>query len=89
MRRSDYLERKFGKADGGGRYERVVGAARAVGLELRLVEVRADGGRGRLGQAEVPDLAGPDQLLDGAGDVLDRHVRVDAVLVEQVDVVGA
>ena len=30
-----------------------------------------------------------DQLLDGAGDVLDRHVGVDAVLVEHVDVVGA
>ena len=28
-----------------------------------------------------------DQVLHGAGDVLDRHVRVDPVLVEQVDVV--
>ena len=34
------------------------------------------------------DLAGLDELLDGAGDVLDRDVRVDAVLVEQVDGVG-
>ena len=39
------------------------------------------------GQAEVGDLAGVDELLDGAGDVLDRHVGVDAVLVEQVDAV--
>ena len=29
-----------------------------------------------------------DQLLHRAGDVLDRHVRIDAVLVEQVDAVG-
>ena len=34
------------------------------------------------------DLAGLDELLDGAGDVLDGDVRVDAVLVEQVDGVG-
>jgi hypothetical protein len=36
----------------------------------------------------VVDLARFDQLLDGAGDVLDRDVWVDAVLVEQVDGVG-
>ena len=30
-------------------------------------------------------LPSRDQLADGAGDVLDGHVRVDAVLVEQVD----
>ena len=42
--------------------------------------------RTRLGQAEVLDLALGDQLLDGTGDVLDRDVGVDAVLVEQVDV---
>ena len=42
-----------------------------------------------LGQAEVAHLAGVDELLDGAGDVLDGDVRVDAVLVEQVDGVGA
>jgi hypothetical protein len=39
----------------------------------------------RLGQTEMPDLAGPDQLLDRARDVLDRHVRIDPVLIEQVD----
>ena len=49
----------------------------------------ADGRGAGLGQAEVPDLAGRDELLDRAGDVLDGHLRVDAVLVEQVDDVGA
>ena len=38
-----------------------------------------------LGEAEVPDLARLDQLLHGTGHVLDRHLRVDAVLVEEVD----
>ena len=42
-----------------------------------------------LGQAEVAYLAGPYQLADGARDVLDRHVGVDPVLVEEVDRVGA
>jgi hypothetical protein len=41
-----------------------------------------------LRQAEVAHLAFLDQLLDRAGHVLDRNVRVDAVLVEQVHVVG-
>ena len=41
------------------------------------------------GQAEVADLAGGDEVADGAGDVFDGDVRVDAVLVEEVDVVGA
>jgi hypothetical protein len=39
-------------------------------------------------KAEVVDLACADQVLDRAGHVLDRHVRVDPVLVEQVDAVG-
>jgi hypothetical protein len=43
----------------------------------------------RLQEAEVAHLALLDQLLDGPGDLLDRHVGVDAVLVEQVDPVGA
>ena len=38
-----------------------------------------------LGQAEVPHLALGDQVADGAGDVLDGNVGVDAVLVEEVD----
>jgi hypothetical protein len=37
----------------------------------------------------MPDLACGNQLPDRAGDVFHRHVRVDAVLVEQVDAVGA
>ena len=40
---------------------------------------------GRLGHAEVPDLARLDEVLDGAGDVLDGDVGVDPVLVEEVD----
>ncbi len=42
-----------------------------------------------LREAEVPDLALGDQLLHRPGDILDRHVRVDAVLVVQVDGVDA
>lgn len=41
------------------------------------------------GQAEVPDLALRDQLPDRARDVLYRRVRIDPVLVEQVDRVDA
>jgi len=56
----------------------------------RLHRVRAANGVGtRLGQPEVLHLAFGDQLLDRAGHVLDRHIRVHAVLVEQVDAVGA
>jgi hypothetical protein len=39
-------------------------------------------------QPEVPDLAGLDQLADRPGDLLDRHLRVDAVLVEDVQPIG-
>ena len=39
-------------------------------------------------QAEVLDLAFLDQILHRARDILDRHVRVDAVLIEQIDHVG-
>ena len=45
----------------------------------------ADRLRARFGQAEVLDLALLDQVLHRPRHVLDRHVRVDAVLVEQVD----
>ena len=48
-----------------------------------------DGADSGLGQAEVVHLAGLDELLDRAGDVLDGDVGVDPVLVEQVDGVGA
>ena len=36
-------------------------------------------------QAEVLHLALLNQAIDGAGDVFDRHIRVDAMLVVQVD----
>jgi hypothetical protein len=49
----------------------------------------ADGGDPCLGQADVADLAPGDQLGQGADGVLDRGIGVDAVLVVQVDVVGA
>ncbi len=56
----------------------------------RLHGMRAThrGGTG-FGQAEVAHLALGDQVTHGAGHILDRHVRIHAVLVEQVDVVGA
>ena len=56
----------------------------------RLNGVRATNRR-RTGfrQAEVLDLALLNQLLDGAGDILDRHTQIDAVLIEQVDRVDA
>jgi hypothetical protein len=37
----------------------------------------------------VLHLAGLDELLDRAGDLLDRCLRVDPMLVEQVDRLGA
>ena len=49
----------------------------------------ADRVGGCFGEPEVSDLPGVDELLDRPGDVLDRHIRVDAVLVVEVDVVGA
>ena len=39
----------------------------------------------RFGEAEALHLPFRDQIPHGARDLLDRHVRVDAVLVEQVD----
>ena len=38
-----------------------------------------------LGQAEMPHLALRDQLFHRPGHILDRHFRIDPVLVEQVD----
>ncbi len=45
----------------------------------------ADGFFAGFGQSEMLDLALGDQVPDRAGDVLDRHVGIDAVLIEQVD----
>ena len=44
--------------------------------------------RARLGEAEVPDLARLDQILDRARDVLDRHLGIDPVLIVEIDMIG-
>ena len=49
----------------------------------------ADGRRGGLGEAEVAHLPGPDQLRHRPDGLLDRRVRVDPVLVVEVDDVHA
>jgi hypothetical protein len=49
----------------------------------------ADRPGGRLRHAEVLHLAGLDEVLDRARDVLDGHLRVDAVLVVEIDGVDA
>jgi hypothetical protein len=49
----------------------------------------ADRAGAGLGQADVADLALGDQAGQGAGGLLDGRVRVDPVLVVQVNVVGA
>jgi hypothetical protein len=41
-----------------------------------------------LRHAEVLDLALGNQLLDRSCHVLDRHARIDAVLIEEIDVIG-
>ena len=45
----------------------------------------ADRLHARFGQAEVLDLPFLNQFLDGSRHVFYRHIRVDAVLIEQVD----
>ena len=70
----------------------VAGEQRVLGLQGgdRVHGVRpADGGGRGLGQAEVADLAGLDELGHGADGLLDRDGLVDAVLVVEVDVVDA
>jgi hypothetical protein len=42
----------------------------------------------RFRKAEVLDLALLDQLLHRASDVFDRHVRIDAVLIEEINALG-
>jgi hypothetical protein len=37
-----------------------------------------------LGKAEMLDLACLDQFLDRTSDILDRHIRIDTMLVEEV-----
>jgi hypothetical protein len=48
----------------------------------------ADGVCAGLRQPEVPDLALDDEVANRPSNVLDRHVRVDPVLIEQVDAAG-
>ena len=48
-----------------------------------------DGGGAGLREADVADLALGDELCQGADRVLDGRLRVDPVLVVEVDVVGA
>ena len=55
--RSVYLERKFGAADGGRRFDQVRAAARAVGLELRLDAIKV--------QPNTLKLHGLVELADG------------------------
>ena len=43
----------------------------------------------RFGKPEVLHLSRSHQILDGARDVFHRHGRIDPVLVEQIDVIGA
>ena len=64
--------------------QRVFALQRRHGLDRVRAADRLHAG---LGQAEVLDLAFANQVLDGSGDVLDRHVGIDAVLVEQIDTV--
>ena len=66
--------------------------------EQRILALHRGDGQHRVGaanglhacfrQAEMLHLACGDQLLDRASDILDRHVGIDAVLIEQVDPVG-
>jgi hypothetical protein len=42
-----------------------------------------------LAQAKMPDLAFFDQALHGSCDILDRHLRIDTMLIEQIDTVNA
>jgi hypothetical protein len=44
-----------------------------------------DGCRRGLRHPEVPHFALTDQILDRAGDVLDRDLGIDAVLIEEID----
>ena len=62
--------------------QRVFALHRGDGLDgMGAATVR----RPRLRQTEMPDLALLDQLLGRTCHVLDRHVGIDAVLIEEVD----
>ena len=42
-----------------------------------------------LGQSEISDLSLLKKILDRPGDVLHRHIWIDAMLVEEIDIVGS
>ncbi len=48
----------------------------------------ADGLHPGFGKAEVPYFTLPDQLFHRSGHILDRHFRIDSMLIEQIDGVG-
>src|SRR5580693_9781975 len=51
--------------------------------------MRASDGIGPgFGQAEMPDLAGEDQVLDGSGNIFDRHSWIDPMLIKQINDIG-
>src|SRR5436189_1088218 len=61
----------------------------ALQCRNRLNSVGAADRRGScLRQAEVLDFALRNEVLDGTSDVFDRHVRVNAMLIEEVDSIG-
>ena len=68
------------------RPERILGLQRGDAMH----GVRAaDGPRRRLGEPDVPHLAGAHQLGHGADGLFDRRARVDAVLVVEIDGIDA
>jgi hypothetical protein len=65
--------------------QRVFALERRHGLDFVRATNRLDAG---FGEAEVPDLALLNEVLHGSGDIFNRHVGVDAVLIEEVDDIG-
>src|SRR5260370_28652339 len=56
----------------------------------RLSSVRpADGLGARLGQTEVQNLSFFNQFFDGVCHILDWHIRIDPVLVVEINAVGS
>ena len=48
----------------------------------------ADRARTRLGETEVQDFTFLDEVLDCTGDILDRHVRIDPMLIVEINMIG-
>src|ERR1700733_13170937 len=65
--------------------ERIFALESRHGLDFVCATNRLDAG---FGEAEVPDLALLNEVLHGSGDILNRHVGIDAVLIEEVDDIG-